>query len=397
MNMKKALSAVMATALVASMASVASLAAFGDITNGDGDRITAIDSGAAKITGENVQPDTTFYFSLGAHTTNDIAGGFNASRAGMKVSAQDLTDSKVFKFSVDKDTNAKLIKSVEIVTEKILGKNARQDYIKVVLADTTTTDELKINGTFEFKAKVNYDSAKHKTVGGNFTSGDTLKMDYTLWLNTNKTNDSANAGDRVVFESTKNDENSMTWGDDLAALWFNANDDAGKFYARLSTKVPSDLYVEYGDPVGADLWVYDFVTNPTVPSTSKATLTLGIPWDQDKDIVPNPEDCFIYEMDADGNLTDVTSQFTYSEDNDDTTGIAGWTTKTRTLGTYVLSDTELDVAMDETDDEPASSEGTTAPDKTIPNTGSSDMVNVAVVAAVVSLAAAGAVAFRKVK
>ncbi|WP_368234533.1 NPXTG-anchored protein [Anaerotruncus rubiinfantis] len=33
----------------------------------------------------------------------------------------------------------------------------------------------------------------------------------------------------------------------------------------------------------------------------------------------------------------------------------------------------------------------------MPQTGSSDMVNVAVVAAVVSLAAAGAVAFRKVK
>ncbi|WP_418706406.1 NPXTG-anchored protein [Anaerotruncus massiliensis (ex Liu et al. 2021)] len=33
----------------------------------------------------------------------------------------------------------------------------------------------------------------------------------------------------------------------------------------------------------------------------------------------------------------------------------------------------------------------------MPNTGSSDMVNVALVAAVVSLAAAGAVAFRKVK
>ncbi|WP_147539454.1 LPXTG cell wall anchor domain-containing protein, partial [Anaerotruncus rubiinfantis] len=186
---------------------------------------------------------------------------------------------------------------------------------------------------------------------------------------------------------------------DRAALKFEADDDASKFYARLSTSTDRTLYAEYGDPVDADLWFYDFVTNPTIPSTSRATLTLGIPWDEDDDdYIPDPETCFIYERDADGNLTDVTDKFTFSEDDEE---IPGWSMKTRVLGTYVLSDTELDIeainADDEDDDDAAADVTTPDGGKDIPQTGSSDMVNVAVVAAVVSLAAAGAVAFRKVK
>lgn len=78
--------------------------------------------------------------------------------------------------------------------------------------------------------------------------------------------------------------------------------------------------------------------------------------------------------------------------------IPGWSHRTRQLGTYIVSDTELDVTVDEPEtSEPADVETPTNNGKDIPNTGSSDMVNVALVAAVVSLAAAGAVAFRKVK
>ena len=79
--------------------------------------------------------------------------------------------------------------------------------------------------------------------------------------------------------------------------------------------------------------------------------------------------------------------------------------KTRTLGTYVISDTELDIdsynddeEADVSNDDIASDDTSdvTDTDKVIPQTGSSDMVNVAVFGAVVSLAAASALAFRKV-
>ena len=55
----------------------------------------------------------------------------------------------------------------------------------------------------------------------------------------------------------------------------------------------------------------------------------------------------------------------------------------------------IDDNDDVTSEDEASSSTSTDGNKGIPNTGSSDMVNVAVMAAVVSLAAAGAVAFKK--
>ena len=93
----------------------------------------------------------------------------------------------------------------------------------------------------------------------------------------------------------------------------------------------------------------------------------------------------------------MTASFTYSEDDQE---IPGWSIRTRQLGTYIVSDTELDVyASDDGEvedvEDDATADSTVSDGKDIPNTGSSDMVNVAVLAAVLSLSAAGAVAFRK--
>lgn len=308
-----------------------------------------------------------------------------------------LTDKDYFKFSSDKDDGSKYVSKIEVVDDKKLGSLDRTAYLKITLADSTTTSDLKSTGSVEFKAKKS--SADAKVTDGVWAASDSFKINYTFWINNVKksNDDNVDTGDRVYFDPTKNETNTLVWGDDRAAIYFEANDDASKFYARLQTKSDSSIYSTYGDPVNADLWFYDFVGNPTIPSTSRASLTLGIPWDEDDDYTPNPEDCFIYEKDADGNLVDVTSKFTYDADNDSTTGIEGWTIKTRTLGTYIISDTELDTTVaDDVDEEPADDTSSTiGGGKEIPNTGSSDMVGVAVVAAVVSLAAAGAVAFKK--
>ena len=92
----------------------------------------------------------------------------------------------------------------------------------------------------------------------------------------------------------------------------------------------------------------------------------------------------------------MTASFTYSEDDYE---IPGWSIRTRQLGTYIVSDTELDVYAYDDDAEDSASEDVSddavSDGKDIPNTGSGDMVNVAVLAAVLSLSAAGAVAFRK--
>ncbi|MBE6904754.1 MAG: hypothetical protein E7476_00540 [Ruminococcaceae bacterium] len=419
MNMKKFVSVLLAGAMAVAMAVPAFAAPITPVVDsgmaydGDGvknDDVSSVtwgaipdDDAAAKtipgsLTLDGVVPSATVYIPL--------VGAMNAvvKTDGGNAVADVLTDTDYFKFDVDKNDGSKYVSKISVISDKRLGSLARTAYLKIELNDSTTTSELKSTGTITFKAKADADSytgskALNTTIN-TYESGDVVTINYTFWINNKKvsgTDGSADTGERVYFDPDDNEDNTLVWGDDRAALYFESNDDASKFYARLQTKSDSEIYSEYGDPVNADLWFYDFVGNPTVPSTSRAVLTLGIPWDEDDDYTPNPEDCFIYEKDADGNLIDVTSSFTYDEDNDGTTEIPGWTIKTRTLGTYVISDTELDLdVIDDVDEEPVDDDDTTVDGgKEIPNTGSSDMVGVAVVAAVVSLAAAGAVAFKK--
>jgi hypothetical protein len=324
------------------------------------------------------------------------------SDAEYDISWNSLSDKDLFKFDVDKDDGSKYVKKIELVYDKKLSNlNQRTAFLKVILNDNQTTSDLKSTGTVTFKAKKSNVDAKVKDE--KWADKKEVQINYTFWINNVEkkgSDEDADTGDRVFFNPESNEDNTFVWGDDRAAVFFEGNDDASKFYARLQTKADSEIYATYGDPVNADLWFYDFVGNPTVPSTSRATLTLGIPWDEDDDYTPNPEDCYIYEMDADGYLTDVTDRFTYDEENDGSTEIEGWTIKTRTLGTYVISDTELDVTVaeevEEVEEEEVEEDAAAADDvKEIPNTGSSDMVGIAVVAAVASLAAAGAVAFKK--
>ena len=374
-----------------------------DVPNGvDGwaglENLSLNDTGSINI--DPARPGATFYVALAQDGDDTLADGY--------VEISDVVDSDFFKFKVDKDEGSSLISSITLVTERALNGMERTHYLKFVLKDSYDTDEAKSTGTITFTAK---NDLSDEEDAGSYVDEDTnywedddeIAIDYTIWISNEEVEGSdgdADTGDSVYFTPESNEDNVMVWGDDRAALEFEADDDADSFYARLSTKSISSIYTDYGDPVGADLWFYDFVGNPTIPSTSRATLTLGIPWDEDDDYYPAPEDCYIYELDADGYLTDVTDQFTYSEGDQE---IDGWSTKTRQLKTYIVSDLELDVdvAGDEVYDEvdPDADDATDVAvdggDKVIPNTGASDSVNLAVAGGVLSLAVAGAVAFRK--
>lgn len=317
-------------------------------------------SSDGKVVLDGVLPNQTFYIKLG-DAGNDYVTELSG---GGKARASQLVDDNLFKISVDKDGDGKsLISKIEQVEEKRLGGMTRASYLKVTLKDMTSTDERKANAEIEFKAKKDKDSSWKK--------GETAILNLNMWISNKKVSGSdgdADTGEKIYFSPEANENNVLIWGDDRAALEFTADDDAKDFYARLSTKSMSDIYSEYGDPVDADLWFYDFVGNPSIPSTSRAYLTLGIPWDDDDDYTPNPHDVYIYRLDKDGYLEDVTAMFTYSEDDRE---IEGWTTRTRTLGTYIVSDTELDIDSyyDDDDDTEVPSIDVSNNQKPVPNTG----------------------------
>lgn len=329
----------------------------------------AVKTGSHSISFENIRPDKTYWVPIAAFDTLQFLDSNNNVQATLG-SLDEIGDKDLFKVSYDKDGSGKsLIKSISIVSEK----NKDDDFENRVLDnsgnDTTTTGygrtawfKVTTNQTFddsEKKAKIEVTIKPKKTLKSKYASDtfnyvkgtdvDTsakLVLNLTFWVKNYEAEGEdfdAEAGDGFVFKATSNEENTIVYGDDRAAIYFNADDDADKFYAKLSTSANWSIINQYGDPADADLWFYDFVGNRTIPSTSRATLTLGIPWDEDDNYVPNPEDCYLYRVNTDGTLTDISSTFTFDEDNDTTTGIAGWTIKTRTLGTYVLSDIELDI------------------------------------------------------
>jgi len=113
----------------------------------------------------------------------------------------------------------------------------------------------------------------------------------------------------------------------LATLTFKANDDPDKFYAKLSTKWTSALLAKFRN---TDAVIRAF-SPATIDSSSRATLALNNPFDEDVD----PEDVYIYALNSKGALVNATTSFTYNED-DDTFEI-----KTRTLTTYIISDVRV--------------------------------------------------------
>ena len=337
--MRKFIASLMALSMVAGMG----VSTFALTAYNDDEEIAPITSSSNTL--DEIRPDTTYWIPVDQLGINHSA---------WKVSNWDeneLGDTDLFKWSFDKSGDGRsLIKSITVVNDKKLDQNkttpTRTTYLKVVTNQTFNDGEKKVKVDIEIKPKKSKGEDYDVIFKGQEKVDTSIKLStsFTMWVkNAEENGDDVDVetGDGFVFVPADNEENTIVYGDDRAALFFYADDDADKFYAKLSTKAMMDIYTEYGDPADADLWFYDFVGNKTIPSTSRATLTLGIPWDEDDTYVPDPTNVYIYELKTDGSLVDVTDKFTYSEDNDSTTGIEGWTIKTRTLGTYIVSDAEL--------------------------------------------------------
>lgn len=118
---------------------------------------------------------------------------------------------------------------------------------------------------------------------------------------------------------------------EVARVRFFGDSDVGKYYMKLSTKWENADYAAlFNDQ---DSYIIDFKGAPKLSATSRADLEIFYPFtDDDGNATVDPKDVNIYQV-VDGDLYNVTSQFTFKSNDD---GAAVFATRTRFLGTYIL-------------------------------------------------------------
>ena len=245
------------------------------------------------------------------------------------------------------------------------------------------------------------------------TSSETLK--YYVYVannksNTQKTNEVWVSG---KYENTDVREVSFDWTNDAskAGLWkvkegngIAVFDFADKAFFSVKMYEGETMYLDLGtaydkaiagemDAEADSFYKFDN-TNANFARTGELVIV-----SDDSSLVP-------YEIDADGNFVKVDAEYVENYAVAHTNQkVNGFVFNTKQLGNYVLSTEELGeeeepAPSEEPDEEPAPSEPveeTPAPEtnKPNPNTGAEDFVGLAVSLAVVSVAAAGALALKK--
>lgn len=333
---------------------------------------------------DTVTPDQKVYVKL-----SDVADQImdvDAGNAGLDTARAELgklmDDEDYFKFKYKKGSdNSKMILGISLV-EKNLDGNGRDKYIEIKLADDYTDDEYKINPTFTFTAKDDliYDGTNgvkrwytqeeidernlNVTETATISDGDKFEGEFTLWISNTELEadeDFAAGTGGVTLKPTKNDDNEIVWydeNDDIAMLTFEGDSSVDNFFPKLSTKWDNSTYATYF--ADQDAFIFDFISNPDISSTSRPVLTIYDPYydyEEDESLVDS-ENVVIYQV-VDGELVDVTADWSYGETDD---GEMAYTTKTRQLGTYIFCEVAV-AGSEEVVEEPVDD------GKVIPNTG----------------------------
>ena len=389
--MKKLLSVVLAAASVATVGVVA----FAEDYDFSGDLTVYYDSNDKTVASDNtdtVTPDQKVYVKL-SEVASKIDADYLTSVYGVSLGtgviddiSDLLNDDDYFKFSYKKGSdNSKMITGIKLV-EKNIGAG-RQPYIEIALADDWTDDEYKINPTFTFTVKDDiiqafdgsnnyvgisndedrievWDNATGYTTRKILNDGDKFEGEFTLWISNTELEadeDFAAGTGGVTLKPTKNDDNEIIWydeNDDIAMLTFEGDSSVDNFFPKLSTKWDNATYAEYF--ADQDAFIFDFISNPDISSTSRPVLTIYDPYydyEEDESLVDS-ENVVIYQV-VDGELVDVTADWSYGETDD---GEMAYTTKTRQLGTYIFCEVAV-AGSEEVVEEPVDD------GKVIPNTG----------------------------
>lgn len=278
-----------------------------------------------------------------------------------------FNDRDLFKVKFDKDDNANRFRYVIIVEKKfpeLSGiwepyKNERIVAFRFILNETPSDEEFKISGTAIFTAKkdiVAFDSHKRfeeatdallaelKADGtsgyvGVIKKGTKIEIPVEGFVQNTKydADYTATAGDGgIVVKPLKNEDSEITWedaNDTLAKLSVSDDNDTSKMAVKLSTKwYPTAPYT----PLFAnqDAFIRNFWHNPEIPSTSRATLELPVPYvDEDGELTVEEDDIIVYDVSS-GQLADITSKGKFVTNDDDE---LVFSLKTRQLGTYIFA------------------------------------------------------------
>ncbi|MCI8442194.1 MAG: hypothetical protein HFG27_06670 [Provencibacterium sp.] len=185
--------------------------------------------------------------------------------------------------------------------------------------------------------------------------------------------DSITGKDGAIFDFSEIiDEEARIRCNPYVDVYFKGNYGTDKENMRVVTDNIDEVEKYFDD---TDVDYYDFVGTPKFATKVKV-------------LIDGDPNAYLYEYNkSTGDLTKVDAEYTSD----------GWSFTTKTLGTYVLTEEEYDEGnVDKEDVDNTTKEPVSTPDeKTNPGTGANDMVGVAAALAVVSLVAAGAVAFKK--
>lgn len=390
--MKKVLSAIMSVAMVASFATTSAFAVSTEIKGSDSrsaydsyiksaveiDSYNSADTLRAELLdddgtknvywdkeGYTVEPDQDVYLPLYAFIYDGVSPVDSATGT--------LDDADDWKLKVKKNEGSKMVKQVSIV-DKNFGGGRRHAYIKIELNDNYTNDDNKI----DLDLTITNNSKKYWDISGttsainyglNTSSG--LKGNLIFWVKNQVQDADADfqAGDKgVVVNPSQDDDNEIVWSDendDLARLTFTGDSDVVKFFPKLSTVWDNNDYAAFFN--NQDAFIFNFVANPYISTTSRALLEIYNPYiDEDGNATANGEDIVIYQV-VDGELIDVTKNFAFTTNED---GDEVFQTKTRQLGTYIFAEYPVTQAVEPEPTTPVDPEPTTPdPVKPVPNTG----------------------------
>ena len=259
-------------------------------------------------------------------------------------------------------------------------------YLKITLEDEwkTTSSE-----TLKYYVYIADNKAKDHKTNEVWVSGKYENTDYE-WVNFDWTNDAS----RSKLWKVHDDESGVAVFDFADKAFFSVKMYGGEtMYLDLETAYDKAIAGEM-DAEADSFYKFDN-TNANFARTGELIIV-----SDDSSLVP-------YEIDADGNFVKVDAEYVENYAVAHTNQkVNGFVFNTKQLGNYVLSTEELGEEeepaepAEEPDEKPAPSEPveeTPAPEtnKPNPNTGAEDFVGLAVSLAVVSVAAAGALALKK--